>query len=192
MSATGPRPEPPPVLPILGLLTADQELAQHAANELARDHGGLGLSSQPQPFDHTTYYEPEMGPGLHRFFCSFHQLLAAEQLPAFKWRAWQLEQQLSKNGCRRINLDPGYLDSTKVVLASFKAGPQKLYLGEAVWADLVLFFTDGAYRHLLWTFPDLRDGPHLDLFTQARNHYKQQLRQRRQAANDEEITQRAT
>lgn len=182
MSTAGPRPAPPPVLPILGLLGADQELAEQALQELGADLGGLDLQSRTEPFDHTTYYEPEMGPGLSRSFCTFSQLMPAEGLRELKWRTWRLEQRLASDGRRRLNLDPGYLDSTKVVLASFKPGPQKLYLGEAVWADMVLFFTNGAFQHLLWTFPDLRTGAHLELFTRARGRYKHLLRQLRQYA----------
>ncbi len=172
----GPRSEPPPVLVVLGLLCADEERQQRAIAELSDTWGDCDLFSEPVDFDHTPYYEQEMGPGLRRWFCTFRELVPPERLPALKWRAWQLEQQLGEDGRRRINLDPGYLDSTKVVLASFKPGPQKLYLGESVWADMVLYYRDGALQPLLWTFPDLRESRHLQWFTRARARYKELLR----------------
>lgn len=173
----GPRPDPEPSLVVLGLLSSQPELAVEAAAQLAGPWGGVDLLGEPQSFDHSSYYEKEMGAGLQRRFCSFGDLIAADKLVALKEKAWEIEQQYMVGGHRQVNLDPGMLDATKVVLASFKPGPQKLYLGGGVWADMVLFFTNRAYQPLLWTFPDLREGPHLELFTRARRRYKELLRQ---------------
>jgi hypothetical protein len=173
----GPRPHPEPSLVVLGLLYGQPELAGEAAAQLAEPWGGVDLWGEPQVFNHTPYYEKEMGSGLQRRFCSFAGLIAADQLVALKQSAWEIEEQYMLGGHRQVNLDPGILDATKVVLASFKPGPQKLYLGSGVWADMVLFYTSRAFRPLLWTFPDLRDGPHLELFIRARRRYKELLRQ---------------
>jgi hypothetical protein len=175
----GPRPDPEPGLVVLGLLSNQPELICQAAERLAEPWGGVDLWGEPQWFDHTPYYEKEMGSGLLRRFCCFAGLMAPEKLIALKQQAWEIEQQYIVDGNRQVNLDPGTLDATKVVLASFKPGPQKLYLGSGVWADMVSFYTNRAFRPLLWTFPDLREGPHLELFSRARRRYKELLRQRR-------------
>jgi len=73
-----------------------------------------------------------------------------------------------------INLDPGFLDLHRVVLLSGKEGPQKIYLRDGVWADLVLLKNKGGYGDLAWTFPDLRDGRYNDFFLQVRAEFKEE------------------
>lgn len=175
----GPRDVAPPVLPILGLLAADTTLAEQTAERFAEPYGGIALRGPWVPFDRTDYYEPELGSGLQRRYLACGAFVEAEPaaLIALKEQAWRLEQELAdEGGHRRVNLDPGTLDATRVVLASFKVGPQKLYAGQRVWADLVLWFSRGAFSPLPWTFPDLRGPEHWPFFEAARGHYKGLLR----------------
>ncbi|MBW2735755.1 MAG: DUF4416 family protein, partial [Deltaproteobacteria bacterium] len=172
MSQVGPRAEPPPALVVLGLLSSDASFIDEAARSFGAEFGGVDLGGvnlwgEPVPFDLTDYYAPEMGERLLRRYCSFARLMPAEQLPELKWRAWQIEQEIEQRAAgkgRPVNLDVGMLDYSKVVLASFKHGPQKIYLGHKTWADMVLSFTKGAFSPLPWTFPDLKDGRHLPFF----------------------------
>ncbi len=168
---TGPRQEAPPVLLVVATMSADPSLARTAAEAFAEPWGGIDLSGSGVSFDQTRYYEPEMGPDLVRTYCT-GQLVRPESLAELKAAAWAIERRYCRGEQRQVNLDPGYLDLNKVVLASFKHGPQKLYLGQAVWADMVLFFSDRAFRSLPWTFPDLRGGSHLEFFATARQRYK--------------------
>lgn len=175
----GPREEAPPVLPIVGLLAADTALAEQTVERFAAAYGGIAERGAWVPFDRTDYYQPELGAGLQRCYLACASLVEPEPaaLIALKEHAWRLEQQLAaEDGRRRVNLDPGTLDATRVVLASFKVGPQKLYAGQRVWADLVLWFSRGAYQPLPWTFPDLRGPEHWPFFAAARAHYKGLLR----------------
>ncbi len=172
----GPRPGPPPVLVVVGALTSDVGLGETVVADLSERLGGLELTGEPVPFVRTDYYAPEMGRDLVRWYACFGELMPPERLVELKQLTWELEQQHCGEGHRRVNLDPGYLDLFKVVLASFKHGPQKLYLGSGVWADPVLYFRDGAYRELPWTFPDLRGGDHGAFFAAARERYKALLR----------------
>lgn len=172
----GPKAAPPPSLVIAGVLSNDLNLAYKAVEQFGAEYGGVDLLGDPIPFDQTNYYEPEMGSNLVRFYCGFLKLTPTEQLPKIKLDAWKVEQSFFKNGCRSVNLDPGVLDHTKVILASFKEAPQKIHMGNAVWADPVLFFSNGVYEPLPWTFPDLRGAQHIQFFMDAKNHYKALLR----------------
>jgi hypothetical protein len=88
----------------------------------------------------------------------------------------EIETRLSLDGKRRINLDPGYLDFHRVVLLSGKEGPQKIYLRDGIWADLVLLKDKGGFRELAWTFADLKDGCYNDFFMQVRAEYKAEIK----------------
>ena len=50
------------------------------------------------------------------------------------------------------------MDPDKLVLASFKRGPCKLYLGDGVYADLLLKYAKGRFHAMPWAFADFKDG----------------------------------
>jgi hypothetical protein len=174
--SVGPQGPARPVLVVLGTLAAEPERAALAAARFADAHGGLDLEGEVAAFNATDYYEPEMGPDLTRRFWSCRTLAPADHLVSLKQQAWVLEQELAEHGRRPVNLDPGILDHGKVVLASFKPAPQKLYLGHGIWADTLLHFQRRAFHPLPWTFPDLREGPHVRFFERARQRYSELLR----------------
>ena len=78
-----------------------------------------------------------------------------------------------------VNLDPGYLDLGKLVLASCKEAPDKLYLGEGVWGHTCLRYRFGAFSAPDHSFPDFQDGRFNSFFTEARGLYKSMLQERR-------------
>jgi hypothetical protein len=189
----GPRAEPPLVMPLFGLLYPRSELALalEAAERFAEPYDGIALLGEPRPWDRTAYYAPEMGDALERRYCFCSRLVSADSASLVALKEWGYEieqryqratvgdaapQDLAGRVARRVNLDPGYLDYSKVVLASFKAGPQKLYCKSGIYADMVLYFSHGRFDPLPWTFPDLEGDTYGDLFVRARNAYKAALR----------------
>ncbi len=88
----------------------------------------------------------------------------------------ELFENLAEGGCRRVNLDVGYLDHAKIVLGSLKCAGQKIHLGDGVYADLIARFRDGRYQPFEWTFPDFRDGRYDGELAAIRDEYRRQLR----------------
>lgn len=131
------------------------------------------------PFVETNYYEAEMGENLQRCIISFEQLIHPRTLVASKLATKQLEDRLSSEGNRRVNIDIGYLDLFKVVLASFKGRSNKIYLSESVWADMICYFDEGSYKTFVWGFPDFKSGIYNEDLIKIRSNYKQQLKQLR-------------
>jgi hypothetical protein len=139
--------------------------------------GEIDYTGGPKPFDMTDYYEEEMGPGIVRTIVSFSRLGEAPDLPRVKLATSAIEDEFSAEGGRTVNIDPGYIDYFKAVLASFKEGPQKIYLDKGVYADPVLMYQDGMWNVLPWTFPDFRDGRYMDDFDAIRKLYRAARRQ---------------
>jgi hypothetical protein len=127
-------------------------------------------------FDGTDYYEDEMGPGLERRIISFEPLRDATDIVQAKLDTAAIEEDLAAEGGRRVNIDPGYMDYFKIVLASFKEGPQKIYLGRGVYADPILMFFEGEFGSLPWTFPDFKSGAYREDFRAIRALYKKARR----------------
>jgi hypothetical protein len=152
---------PQPVLPVklfVAVLWADAESLQRATAAMIRHWGAIDFTGPDHAFEATDYYQAEMGGGLQRRLVSFDRLVSPEVLAGAKLDCNQIERDLSDRGRRRVNLDVGYLDHNKLVLASLKPAGQKIYLTRGIYADLVARFRAGHYCPFEWTFPDFRDG----------------------------------
>jgi len=169
--------EPPPVQPFAALLYREEAPLATALEALEELWSPLALRGAAHPFDRTDYYAPEMGEGLQRLLVAFSVLVPPTWLVPAKHEAARLEDILRTDGKRRVNIDVGYLDLYKVVLASWKHRGHKLYLDQGVWGDLTLTFAKGAYRPLEWTFPDFRTGLYDTELHAMREAYKAQLRE---------------
>ena len=76
---------------------------------------------------------------------------------------------------RRVNLDPGYVDQAKLVLATTKDRQHRLYLGRGIYGEVTLRFTGGRFEPWEWTYPDYRTPEYRVFFETVRRRYRQQL-----------------
>ena len=159
---------------IIGAIYSDPQWLMKAKSAMQKYSWEIEHQSQVFFFDQTDYYSTEMGEVLKRCFLSIKGLQSLEYSADWKLKTVEIEQQLSNKEKRRINLDPGYLDLSRVVLLSGKEGSHKIYLRNGVWADLVLVKDKGGYRNLEWTFPDIRTGHYNDFFLQIRAEFKKE------------------
>lgn len=159
---------------IFGAIYSDSCWLEKAKEQLEKQNCKIQHQSPEFTFDQTDYYASEMGTRLKRRFLSVSGIYSLESSADWKLRMVKIENRFRRNGNRRINLDPGFLDLHRVVLLSGKEGPQKIYLRDGVWADLVLLKNKGGYRDLAWTFPDLRDGRYNDFFLKVRAEFKEE------------------
>ncbi len=150
-----------PVLPVkyfVAVLYREEECFKKAKPLMENIWGGIDIEGEAHLFDVTEYYKPEMGSPIFRRLCSFERLQMPNFLVDMKICCNQLELQLSIGGKRTVNLDAGYLDHNKVVLASAKEAGQKIYLDKGIYADLAGRYKSGKYQPFEWSFPDFRDG----------------------------------
>lgn len=170
-------PKPPlPVKLVIAALYSDENLLHAGRDRLIQQFGPVDLISPPFPFTLTNYYVPEMGAPITRRFYGFEQLISPGDLARIKLATNTFENELSRNGKRLVNLDPGYLDPDKLVLASGKYNGQKIYLAEGIWADLTLHYEKGHFTAYPWSFADFRSGAYEKIFLQLREIYKAQLK----------------
>lgn len=162
---------------IMGLIYQAEYDISHCLKHLERVFGPRDLLSERFIFDFTDYYEPEMGSPLYRIFISFENLIRPGRLAEIKRLTNIIEDLFARNGKRCINLDPGYLDLDKFVLASAKYAGQKIFLGGGIYADPTLYFYQKAFHAYSWSFPDFRTDVYRKFFLEARVLYKQKLKQ---------------
>lgn len=161
----------------IGMLSNDVFLFEKLKNELQNVYGLTDLESPIWEWSHTDYYSKEMGTGLKRKFIFFEKLISPETISEIKLKTIELENQyLNENKGRRINLDPGYLDSAKVVLVSTKDYSHRIYLGSGIYGEVTLIYSGKNYQTLPYTYPDFRTREYLDVFREARTLYKAQVK----------------
>jgi len=169
--------KPSPIKLFAGILLAKSAPWEQTLSLLEKQWGSSDFIAAPLPFDFTNYYEPEMGRDLQRQFVSFGPLARAEDLPRYKLEANEIEVALLVDNRRTVNIDVGYLDVHKIVLASTKEGPRRVYLGQGIWADLTLHYRKGAFHPFPWTFMDFKAGIYDATLLRMRELYKAQLHQ---------------
>ena len=170
-----------PVKLICGLISADADLLRRAEQLLAKSLGPIDSGSETWPFDQTDYYESEMGANLLRRFVSFQKLIAPDQIAAIKYETNALEARVAEECSalgvvRPVNLDPGYIHSGKLVLATTKDASHRVCLGNRIYAEVTLQFRHEQWRPQEWTYADYRQGHYFAYFTAARARLLQDLR----------------
>lgn len=164
---------------IAGILYRDESFLREALHALEDSFSPSDYRGGAVPFEGTSYYEEEMGSGLIRTILSFEKLVDPTVLIEAKINSREVEAALRFEGRRRVNIDMGYLDLHKLVLASFKERGNKVYLGKGVWADMTVFFRKGGVETLPWSFPDFKAGLYDRDLLKIRTLYRQQLRRLR-------------
>ncbi len=168
--------EPTPVKLICGVLYSDSDRLSQARALLEQRFGPVDWKSKDFSFDITDYYEPEMGAPIIRLFYSFRDLVNPKELPRIKLECNEIEDRLALHGRRKVNLDPGYLDYDKLVLASAKYACHKIYLDLGIYADITMMYSKGRFNPMRWCFPDFKSGLYEETFLHIRARYKGQVR----------------
>ena len=172
-----------PVKLFAGLLCSESPLLAVVEDELAAAFGPIENRTQAVPWTVSRYYEPEMGTELLRRFVSFAEPVSPETLPDAKLTMQRLERRHARDGGgRRINIDPGYVDVGKVVLASTKGAGHRLYLGKGIYAEMTLLYHDGVFKPFVYTYADFLWPETTAFLTQTRGRYLEQLKQHRDAS----------
>lgn len=170
---------PPKAKLICGMISLKEVSFEIASSKLRVEFGPIDYQSQILPFNHTDYYEAEMGKDLARRFISFKRLIAKEDLIEIKLLTNTLEKELSRVGRRQINLDPGYLTLDKLVLATTKDYTHRIYLGKGIYGEVTLYYRDGAWHPFEWTYPDYRTSEYIAIFEEIRINCRRQMREDR-------------
>lgn len=167
----------PEVKLIAGLLWGQAGPVDEALRRLTGLFGPMDLLGDPWEFTYSRYYRDEMGEAVQRRFVAFERPVPAGDLAAIKVRTNALEQELAVDGKRAVNMDPGYVDLSKMVLATTKDGNYRVYMSEGIFGQSTLYFEKGSYHGWPWTYPDYRDERTIAFFNDVRKKFQQQRRQ---------------
>lgn len=171
---------PKPVKLIIGILAADQTCLDAAHKAISTRLGQIDLESDVWPFTQTAYYNDETGPNILRQFVSLDKLIDPGNLAKIKHAANKLEQKLARSLKmplpRPVNLDPGIIEPSKLVLATTKNYSHRIYIGNKMFAEVTLIYEKGDWRHFDYTYPDYREPRYHEFFTKVRSRLLEQLK----------------
>ncbi len=173
--------QPAAVKLIVGMLSQREELFALAEEAMQGWWGGIDVRSAVLVFDQTDYYDKEMGKSLLRKFVSFDRRIDPGELAGIKHRSNDLEETLAAHPegrklavSRPINLDPGYIDASKLVLATTKNYSHRIYIGQSMYAEATLHYHRGKWQAWPFTYPDYGSGLYDPFLNAARDRYLEQ------------------
>lgn len=160
------------VLLFIATLFSNKEVYYQALNILEERFGEILLESSPSKWDYSDYYTPELGSPIWRRFIFFRNLISEGDIAQIKIQTNEIEQALSNNGKRTINLDPGYIGLAKLVLATTKDYSHRIYLRDGIYGEVTLIFKNNSFRPNINTYRDYADESYIKLFNLLRIIYK--------------------
>jgi hypothetical protein len=140
----------------MAVMYSSEDLFDSARFDLIEKYGDLRSESDPYDFNFTKYYEKEMGKNLKKKFLIFKKEVSKEDLESVKFFITEIEEKLAINGNRKVNIDPGYLSSKELILATWKGKDFKEKISEKVWVHKVLEFDGNEVVEFFHTFADYK------------------------------------
>ncbi len=152
---------------------------------LEEQFGPVDMISRWLDFVYTNYYYEEMGMPLFRKVFTFKDLIEQEELALIKKTTNELETKFMTDEKRAINIDPGYLVSSRFILATGKEYSHRIYIGHNIYADLTLMYSKKeGFKTLDWTYPDYASQSMMSFLSKIRNKYLLDLKAGKGEKND--------
>jgi hypothetical protein len=172
-------PKAPDPAKLVSVFMKEKQVFDQIFDGLEDIAGPVDIISQWLDFDFTDYYYKEMGSPLYRRMIAFKPLIEQEMLASIKVRTNALEELFSFQGKRQVNIDPGYLLSSRFILATGKDYSHRVYIGQQIYADLTLMYTKQGFKTLEWTYPDYASNQVTDFLGKVRNKYLLDVKERK-------------
>jgi hypothetical protein len=172
--------DPKPVKLIIGILAPDQNALKTAQGLLESEFGKIDLISDIWSFTQTDYYKEQIGEIILRQFISIEKLIDPGELAGIKHKTNELERKLEAklalNVPRPVNLDPGIIEPSKLVLATTKNYSHRIYIGDKMYAEVTLIYDKGNWNTLPYTYPDYKQQCYFDFFEKVRKRLLERLK----------------
>ena len=158
---------------IIGVIYSDKAALDKALEILVSEFGEIDAVSEEFSFskEFSTYYDEEMGgEGLRRIY-SFKKTVDPSRQADIKIRTNEIEEELSVNGGRRVNLDPGFINHGRLLLATTKKAGFRIPLKDGIYTEMTLFYARGEWHKLPWTYRDYQSERVQRFITEVRHKY---------------------
>ncbi len=168
---------------IVGVIYSDRKLLDKALSILTAEFGEIEDASEEFSFsrEFSDYYDEELGgEGLRRIY-SFKETVDPARQADIKILTNRIETELSVDGNRHINLDPGFINHGRLLLATTKKAGFRIPLKDGIYTEMTLYYARGAWQKLPWTYRDYQSEKVQNFITMVRHKY---LLERRELAKN--------
>lgn len=158
---------------IMGVIYHDVEVFERAMAILTEKFGEVEDMCEEFSFskEFSSYYDTELGgEGMRRIY-SFKRLVDPSEQADIKTFTNELELSLSPEGMRLINLDPGFINHGRLMLATTKNTGFRVALKDGIYTELTLFYARGGWNKFPWTYRDYQSKKVQDFLTVVRKKY---------------------
>lgn len=165
---------------IIGVIYHDEKILNAALDILVEDFGEIESVSEEFSFSNefSTYYDDEIGgEGLRRIY-SFKDTVDPSKQSEIKERTNEIEKMFSEDGNRKINLDPGFINHGRLMLATTKNAGFRIPLKRGIYTELTLFYARGGWHKFPWSYRDYQSERVQSFLTEVRKSY---LKERKNA-----------
>ena len=173
---------------IVGVIYNDEEIYEKALKMLTDAFGEIDGESERFSFsrEFSDYYDEELGGEGQRVIFSFRDCVDPARQAEIKKATNEMEKELSdSNGNRLINLDPGFINHGRLMLATTKKAGFRIPLEDGIYTELTLFWAKGEWHKLPWSYRDYQSERVQKFLTETRKRYLAE-RKERLATEDKE------
>ena len=82
-----------------------------------------------------------------------------------------IEMEYAEEGKRRINLDPGLITESSIILATTKNRAHRIAIGMSMYAEVTLIYHRSGFEAFPWTYQDYRSPEIQEVLREMRKHY---------------------
>ena len=164
---------------IVGVIYNDKEVLEKALKMLRDEFGEFDGMCEEFSFseEFSDYYDSELGgEGIRRIY-SFKKLVDPSLQADIKEKTNEFEKILSVDGNRKINLDPGFINHGRLMLATTKPQGFRIPLKNGIYTELTLFYARGGCHKLPWSYRDYQSERVQAFITQVRSTYLAQRKE---------------
>jgi hypothetical protein len=168
--------KPPPGRLVVSIIYSSMDALADGVKALEKRFGRVQYETLEIPCSEADEYSEEMGTDLLRRFYSFDSSVPRDSLPSLKAACYKIEPKFSDTvdgyHFRTINIDPGILTPSALVMASHKEFNHRIYLRDGVWGEMALMYAHSKFCRLPWTNPDFCCDEAVDFFERVRGTFE--------------------
>ncbi len=161
-----------------GLLYTDRDAYERAKTRLTEEYGEIDGESPELSFSRwSDYYGYEMEGEVYRRFVSFSRFVLPDTIADIKIRTNEIEAEMSVDGKRTVNLDPGLIGHGRLLLPTTKPAGHRIALYNGIYIEMTLFYSRGEWHTFPWTYRDFASEEVMAVMTGFRKSYIKARRQ---------------
>ena len=153
-----------------GVLYSDDSCYEIVRSRLSDTFGPFLFETEARLW-HSNHYSDELGSPIYRRFVFFSELMHQGDIASIKLQTIGIEKDTSVDGRRTLNIDPGYLNLSKVVLPTTKDYSHRIYLSDGIFAETTLIYQAGEFKKGLFAYSDFTEPETLALFKRMREEF---------------------